>query len=25
VTGALEARARTGSWGGLAAHLHHND
>ncbi|HEY5135901.1 MAG TPA: 2,3,4,5-tetrahydropyridine-2,6-dicarboxylate N-succinyltransferase [Candidatus Nanopelagicales bacterium] len=25
VTGGLEARARTGSWGGLAAHLHHND
>ena len=25
VTGALEALARTGSWGGLAAHLHHND
>ena len=25
VSGALEARARSGSWGGLNAHLHHND
>ncbi len=25
VTGALEARHRTGSWGGLNSHLHHND
>lgn len=25
VSGALEARPRSGSWGGLNAHLHHND
>lgn len=25
MTGALEARQRQGSWGGLNAHLHHND
>ncbi len=25
MTGALEARARSGSWGGLNSHLHHND
>ncbi len=25
MTGALEARQRTGTWGGLNTHLHHND